>query len=382
MDSTIKQNIAVFSPLLLTVIAVTVLLSNVWSSSFIILAILLVAMAAYASYLCYTLFASFNAKQDEIHHQQQHQLATNNEMQQVIESHAKVADKVIPIIVGQIKNSVNLSNEEFGVLAETFSGIVDNVNSVVKVSDNGDSGSDFEHTQTALKGVLSTLHELIALEETIHGEINELSTFTSGLTEMATNVGYIAQQTNLLALNASIEAARAGEAGRGFAVVADEVRNLATRSAEIGAEIIDNVSNVNERFTKLTEQSQEISKMETQLAEDAKISIDDVLKRYHDSEQFLEESDAQLSTISTQVNQQIEELLLRIQFQDRMVQMLEHANDNLNDISTQLISAQTIDVDSILSHMASTYTTTSERKLHGSANNDSETLNDGDVAFF
>tara|TARA_R110001583_G_scaffold12410_6_gene55165 strand:+ start:10695 stop:11849 length:1155 start_codon:yes stop_codon:yes gene_type:complete len=304
-------------------------------------------------------------------------------LQKTLDSYKQASDKIMPIISGQIGESIDLSNKEFNALAIAFSGIVDNVSSVIKASDYSENESEFSQTKDSLNGVYQTLQNLISLEGHVHSDIKELSSYTERLTEMATNVGYIAQQTNLLALNASIEAARAGEAGRGFAVVADEVRNLASRSAEIGAEIIDNVTQVNEKFVKLTSQSQEMSEIESKLAEDAKASIDDVIKRYQLSEDNLVESTEQLMGISALVTQQIEESLVKLQFQDRMVQILEHSKNNLNNISAEISFAQPIDVDGFLAQMESTYTTTSEKNLHaGNSDQDEKNTEDGEITFF
>lgn len=78
------------------------------------------------------------------------------------------------------------------------------------------------------------------------------------IVKVAGLINGIAAQTNLLALNASIEAARAGEHGRGFSVVASEIGSLAEQSAKYVKEITKTVTEVQQAFKNLAENSEDV----------------------------------------------------------------------------------------------------------------------------
>jgi methyl-accepting chemotaxis protein len=112
------------------------------------------------------------------------------------------------------------------------------------------------------------------------GAMEQIKRSSDQTAKIVKTIDEIAFQTNLLALNAAVEAARAGEAGKGFAVVAEEVRNLAMRSAEaakttaelieqavqnanggvgLGAEVMQNLSDIEGRIGKVREVAAEIA---------------------------------------------------------------------------------------------------------------------------
>ena len=81
-------------------------------------------------------------------------------------------------------------------------------------------------------------------------QLQESSRQIGSITQLITA---IADQTKLLALNATIESARAGEMGKGFAVVAGEVKELAARTAEATAQIIEMVQGIQAESTQVAE---------------------------------------------------------------------------------------------------------------------------------
>lgn len=157
------------------------------------------------------------------------------------------------------------------------------LNSTMQEISSGNSNNAEE--SSAISEDMSNVNEFC-------NKVNDSMTqITSYLDELEANnkkVVEIANQTNLLALNAAIEAARAGDAGKGFAVVATEINDLAadskTTAQNSGAandniknalegitvetsDLLDIVTQVNEKIRNLATSAKDISGSTQTLAE-------------------------------------------------------------------------------------------------------------------
>nr|WP_256347602.1 methyl-accepting chemotaxis protein [Pseudomonas gingeri] len=290
----------------------------------------------------------------------------------------EVCSEVLPVWCRQIDAARTLSEESILKLSNRFATLAGDISASTSNDAGQNSGARLveilEVGQRDLDSIMVSLRSALLRKESELKEVLMLSDFTSQLQEMAKFVGDIARQTNLLALNAAIEAARAGDAGRGFAVVADEVRKLSSLSGETGMKISETVNTVNAAISRTVELSRHQAQQDAQTLANSEQLLSQVIEHFRHNAQAIVDNSSTLQQQSANVAGEIAEVLVALQFQDRVSQMLSLVNNDLDRLHDQVAERQQlsqagvvprpIGVHDWLEQLASTYTMPEQHAIH------------------
>jgi methyl-accepting chemotaxis protein len=300
---------------------------------------------------------------------------------------------VAPIWTNQIQAARSHSEAAITSLSERFALLADRVQASVNgnAADGPESSLNLlESSERDLETIVDALREAVASKESLLAEVNQLSEFTVQLQSMALDVANIAKQTNLLALNAAIEAARAGETGRGFAVVAGEVRKLSTRSGETGLKIGKTVETVSAAIEKTLSISRDYTEKDAIRLGHSSQVIRKVIDQFQLSTADIVSRNDRMRRESETVGAEIADVLVSLQFQDRVSQMLGHVHANIGKLEGCLAERATqreqgielapVDIHRWLDELALTYTMPEQHDLHAGKRPTASA--DSDVTFF
>ena len=298
---------------------------------------------------------------------------------------AALCGGVVPIWRRHIESTRRHTEEEVSALTARFSDINGRLDGALAAS-RGNAGGDggavsvLEECREELNRVLETLHQSLIAKQELLSQISDLACFTEEMQGMADTVSAVAAQTNLLALNAAIEAARAGDHGRGFAVVADEVRSLSDQSGEAGKRIAEKVATVNGAILATLEAAERYEREDKVSVSGAEEAIRRVVERYREVTEGLEHSADLLRRESDGVREEVEGVIVALQFQDRVGQILSHIEEDMDALTAALESDDPPDVDAWLVNLEGRYTTPEQYINHrGDEATDSPS---GGITFF
>lgn len=316
---------------------------------------------------------------------------------------SNVVIEVIEVSNRQIENSRIQTEEAIMQMSSRFTSLVSRLNSALDAANLSNSvmpaqdGSAstlldnvFMNSRAELSSVITNLAEGLVGRKESFEQLSKLAEDTTILKSMAEGVEKIASQTNLLALNAAIEAARAGEVGRGFAVVADEVRSLSIQSGETGRQITQTINSFTQTVEDTMKHASASMEKELVLEREGTETITTVLDSLGWMTRGMSESSEILKKESLEIVQEVNEIIMSLQFQDRTSQILVHVTEGLNELP-KVINDQmhmvangdipSLNVSEILNTLKGNYTTAEEVSLHDNTGVDSSSGND-DIELF
>jgi methyl-accepting chemotaxis protein len=287
----------------------------------------------------------------------------------------------MPIWAKQIESSRQQTETAIVALSSRFASISSHLEDTIHASQQAADELAGQSANGALQVLAQSDSDLLQIIESLKAaqssrdetltKVRNLTAYTGELRTMASDVAAIAAQTNLLALNAAIEAARAGEAGRGFAVVADAVRTLSSQSSETGQKMSAKVDIINSAITELVEAASSGADQDSNSVATSESNIQRVLERFKTVTQRLVCSAEMLQQESYGIRDEMTEVLVSLQFQDRVSQILTHVRDNVDSLHAHMKrfkqapdESPSIDARAWLARMEATYATDEQRHTH------------------
>lgn len=317
-------------------------------------------------------------------HQQQTQWHAS--VQDFLDAQMGLGSALVPVWKGHIESSKVQTETAVNALSERFAAIVDQLDTAVQTAnqetqtiDDSETGlvAAFAHSEAALGALVASQKTELQGMTHMLTQVQALTDYIAELDTMAADVAVIAHQSNLLSLNAAIEAARVGDLGRGFAVVAKEFRTLSAQSGKTGRHIAEKVGVVSAAIANTSSNVTQWVSQGEKRCQDTQATIERVLAELKEITTALQRSGDLLKQESVGIQNEINQSLLQMQFQDRVSQILSQVCRSMDNLHPALqaqaqhfadsAALHAIDTQHLLDSLQKSYVMADQHTVHRGA---------------
>ncbi len=262
--------------------------------------------------------------------------------------------EVLPVWQGNVQLARAQTQSAIDSLTARFVGIHERLEGALDPARHG-AGSEIlqtiPHAAEQLGGIATTLEGMLTSRQALAGRLDTL---------MATNdeIRRLAQQNEQLAGQTGVTDLLSSE---------QSWQELAERSAENSRQIAARAKSMRQQIQAVLGASGETPASEGEIVEHSRALIDQVIADFRQSAMKLSTTVEQLEDEGREVDREVCDILVHLQFQDRISQILDHVQGDIarlraaaaEDAHKPLPSAQ-----QWLAELEKTYTTPEQRQVH------------------
>ncbi|WP_034295372.1 hypothetical protein [Herbaspirillum sp. RV1423] len=259
-------------------------------------------------------------------------------------------------VVPAWRNNVQLARaqtqEAIDKLTQRFVGIHQRLGGAVSLAEGGKNGDVLQVIQNAamqLGGIAEALEQVLSTRDALLRKIETLGQHNEEIRQLAQEVEQIAGRTGVADLFSDQQSWTA----------------LAARSADAGRQIFNKTKAVQQQIQTALVSANQLDTDASRMIDDSRLVIDSVIADFRQSALKLSGTVGQLEEENREVDQEVCDILVNLQFQDRISQILDHVQRDMVKLVDLLEDAVALpDRAAWLAELEKTYTTLEQRQVH------------------